>query len=454
MPAAPDPGPSDARPIAADELGGLFAAAAGHRRVVLAVSGGSDSMALMALYRAFRNADPTAPEAVVATIDHGLRAEAADDARFVLEAAAACGFAAVTRRWEGDKPAADIQAAARAARYGLLAAVARDAGATAILTAHTLDDQAETVLLRLARGSGVKGLSAMAPVRRLAAGPEGGPSDQDGRRAETSDGGVALVRPLLGVPRARLRATLCRDGIGWRDDPSNENDRFARVRMRRLMPALAAEGLDARRLAATAGRLARADAAIDAMVEALAATALQADAFGVLALDVAAFAAAPEEVRLRLLARMLGWAGGGDVGPRLERLERAAAAIEAGGAARFTLAGALLTLAHGRLVVCREAGRGGLADMALAPGTSGVWDGRWRVRLSDAAPEPVTVRAVGSAWRKLAPPDWRSASAGMAVVPGIFCGEGLVAAPAFGHFAAHEWRGAVAADFATPPPGR
>ncbi|MGX1309616.1 tRNA(Ile)-lysidine synthase [Amorphus suaedae] len=432
MPAAPD-----LHPIEPDELSGLFSAVRGHERVVLAVSGGSDSMALMALYHAFRRADPAAPAAIVATIDHGLRAEAADDARFVLEAAAALGFEAVARRWEGEKPASDIQAAARDARYRLLAAIAREAGASAILTAHTLDDQAETVLLRLARGSGVKGLSAMAPVRRLAA--EDGPD---------------LVRPLLGISRARLRATLRRDGLGWREDPSNENDRFARVRMRRLMPALAAEGLDARRLAGTARRLARADAAIDAMVEALAAAALKADAFGVLSLDVAAFADAPEEVRLRLLARMLGWAGGGDVGPRLERLERAAAVIGAARDTRFTLAGALLTLRAGRLVVCREAGRGGLPDMELVPGTSGVWDGRWRVRLSDAAPGRVTVRAVGSAWRKLAPPDWRAASAGMSAVPGIFCGEGLVAAPAFGHFAAHEWRGAVAADFATPPPGR
>lgn len=450
MPAAPD-----LRPIDADALSGLFSAVSGHRRVVLAVSGGSDSMALMALYHAFRAADPAAPEAVVATIDHGLRPDAALDARFVLEAAAAYGLPAVVRRWEGDKPAADIQAAARAERYRLLGAVAREVGASAILTAHTIDDQAETLLLRLARGSGVKGLSAMAPVRPLTSWPDADDrSDGDARQGAATDGGVALVRPLLGVSRARLRATLRRDGVGWREDPSNENDRFARVRMRRLMPALAAEGLDARRLAATAGRLARADAAIDAMVEALAAAALEADAFGVLSLELAPFGAAPDEVRLRLLARMLGWAGGGDHGPRLDRLERAAAVIDGRRDARFTLAGALLTVGGGRLVVCREVGRGGLPDMRLAPGASGVWDGRWRVRLSDAAPDRVTVRAVGPAWRKLAPPDLVAASAGMAAAPGIFCGEGLVAAPAFGHFAAPEWRGAVAADFATPPPGR
>lgn len=435
MPAAPD-----VRPIEPDALSGLFAALKGHERVVLAVSGGSDSMALMALYHAHRVAYPSAPEAVVATIDHGLRPDAADDARFVRDAATALGLCAVVRRWEGDKPAADIQAVARAVRYRLLAEIAAETGAGAIVTAHTRDDQAETFLLRLARGSGVKGLAAMAPMRRL--------------EGETGDGGVALVRPLLGVSRDELRATLRRDGIGWREDPSNQNDRFARVRMRRLMPELAAEGLDARRLAETAGRLARADAAIDAMVEALAGAALQADAFGVLSLDVTGLAAAPEEVRLRLLARMLGWAGGGCFGPRLDRLERAADAICAGDDTRFTLAGALVTLRAGRLVICRETGRDGLADLPLKPGTSGVWDGRWRVRLSDAAPDAVTVRALGPAGRKLGVPERIGETDGIAAVPGIFCGEGLVAAPAFGHFAAPEWRACVAVDFAAPPPGR
>ena len=284
MPDAPDD-----RPIEADALSGLFSAISGHRRVVLAVSGGSDSMALMALYHAYRTAHPSAPEAIVATVDHGLRPDAADDVRFVLDAAAGLGLPAIARRWDGDKPASDIQAAARTARYRLLGEIAAERGAGAVLTAHTRDDQAETFLLRLARGSGVKGLAAMAPVRPLA-----------GHAME--EGGVALVRPLLDVSRAALRATLVRAGLGWRDDPSNASDRFARVRMRGLMPALAAEGLHADRLAGTARRLARADAAIDAMVEALAARALAADAYGVLSLDVDAFAGAPEEVRLRLLA--------------------------------------------------------------------------------------------------------------------------------------------------------
>ncbi|WP_018700408.1 tRNA lysidine(34) synthetase TilS [Amorphus coralli] len=430
MPAAPDD-----RPFSGDELSGLFAAAGRHARVVLAVSGGSDSLALMALFEAWRRVNPAAPEALVVTIDHGLRTGSADDARFVVAEAARLGLPTEVRRWDGDKPASDLQAAARDARYRLLTETAVAEGAGAILTAHTLDDQAETVMLRLARGSGVKGLAAMSPVRRL--------------------GDVDLVRPLLSVSRERLRAALVRDGLGWCDDPSNDNARFARVRMRALMPALAKEGLTARRLAETADRLARADAALDAMVQRLAAAEVTADRFGVLRLGILGFAAAEQELRLRLLARMLGWAAGcaGDYGPRLDRLERAAARLAEGPDGRFTLSGALVTRRHGTIAIAREAGRSGLPEVAVDPGSTRVWDGRWRVRLTDAAPAAVQVRALGSAWRKLAPVDGGAEAAVLAVVPGLFAGESLVAAPAFGHFAGPAWREAVEAGFASEPPG-
>lgn len=431
MPAAPD---QQALPDA--ERARLFAGLTGYRKLVLAVSGGSDSMALMALFRDHRAADPTAPEAIVATIDHGLRAGSADDAAFVLGAAEAMGFAAVKRRWEGDKPGSDIQAAARDARYALLEEVACEVGADAVLTAHTRDDQAETFLIRLSRGSALKGLTAMAPVRRL--------------------GRVDLVRPLLGIDRDRLRASLAAAGIGFRDDPSNENARFTRVRMRRLMPALTAEGIDARRLAETADRLARADRAIDHMVESLAAATLDVHPGGFLSLPVQALAEAQEEVRLRLLVAALGWVGGGLYGPRLERLERAMARLLSDEQARLTLAGARLIRRSARLFVCRESGREGLAEAEIAPGASTVWDGRIRVRLGADAPERVAVRAVGPSWRRLGGDagSSRPPAAALATVPALFCGDRPVAVPAFGHFASSAWERSVRAEFVTPPPGR
>ncbi|MDQ0313968.1 tRNA lysidine(34) synthetase TilS [Amorphus orientalis] len=430
MPAAPEP-------VSVDETARVFAGLTPHERIVLAVSGGSDSMALMALYGRHRSITPEAPDAVVVTVDHDLRAGSAEDAGFVVDAAERLGFSAIVRRWTGDKPGSDIQAAAREARYRILREAASEQGATAILTAHTRDDQAETFLMRLARGSGLKGLSAMPATRDL--------------------GGVELVRPLLGVGRDRLRATLHEAGIGFRDDPSNGNTRFARVRMRALMPALASEGLDAKRLADTAARLARADRAVDAMVERLAATHVEVHEGGFLSCPVAVLTEAEEEVRLRLLVAALGWVGGGVYGPRLEAAERAMARIIGDPVARMTLAGTRLVRRRDRVFVFREAGRAGLPRDHVAPGGSLVWDGRFRIALAPDAPDAVTVAPVGTAWRKLGGRgyDGRVPAAALAAVPAVYAGgDEAVAVPAFGHFADPRWAGSIATGFASPPPGR
>ena len=158
-------------------------------------------------------------------------------------------------RWTGEKPVTGLQEKARAARYRLLAAAARRAGARCVVTAHTLDDQAETVLFRLARGSGLSGLAAMAKVS-----PLGLPAMRD------AGDSPALVRPLLDIPKARLIATLEAAGLGHAEDPSNADPRFARVRWRTLAPALAAEGLTAERLVQLARRVRRSEAALEAAV--------------------------------------------------------------------------------------------------------------------------------------------------------------------------------------------
>ena len=157
-----------------------------------------------------------------------------------------------TLRWRGKKPVTGLPEAARYARYGLLAQAAGRAGYGHILTAHTLDDQAETVLFRLSRGSGLAGLAGMARASRL---PVGG-------------GDFVLLRPFLTVAKARLIATLEAAGIGFCDDPSNRDPRFTRARLRALMPALAREGLDARGLARLSARMRRADATVEFAVDA------------------------------------------------------------------------------------------------------------------------------------------------------------------------------------------
>ncbi|KRR24003.1 tRNA(Ile)-lysidine synthetase, partial [Bradyrhizobium lablabi] len=239
----------------------------------------------------------------------------------------------------GPKPKAGLPAAARAARYRLLAKAARASGATRILTAHTRDDQAETLLMRMLRGSGIAGLAAMA--------------------RESEREGVWLARPLLDVPKSRLVATLDKAKIAFADDPTNRDMSFTRPRLRALMPVLAEEGGDSRNLARLASRLARANAAIEVLAdgaERYLALRDRDDAarFG---FDAGAFAGLPEEIRLRLLKRAIDRAG--HEGPaELGKLEALLAVLDnaiANGARQTrlkqTLAGAAISLIEGRIHV-------------------------------------------------------------------------------------------------------
>jgi tRNA(Ile)-lysidine synthase len=232
-------------------------------------------------------------------------------------------------------------------------AAARDAGAPYVLTAHTLDDQAETVLLRMARGSGVSGLGAMARQTLL---PQTLLPTSTADDATRKSGAVVLVRPLLELPKKRLIATLAAMGITFVDDPSNRDPRFTRPRLRALMPALADEGLDARRLALLARRMRRVDATIEAAVDA--AIDVVSDGTwsgcGPITIDAEKWRRLPAEVALRVLGRAIDRLG--KEGPlKLGKLEALHAALEAAGAEKIrlrrTLAGALVTLSGGRIVV-------------------------------------------------------------------------------------------------------
>jgi len=334
-------------PISAQDAKRLFADFRAVPAIVLAVSGGPDSVALMWLTARWRRTLARGPRLVVVTVDHGLRAEAAREARDVKHLARTLDLPHRTMRWTGEKPKAGLPAAARAARYRLLARAARAVGATHILTAHTRDDQAETLLMRLLRGSGIAGLAAMA--------------------RESARDGVVLARPLLNVPKSRLVATLNKANVAFADDPTNRDTTLTRPRLRTLLPLLAEEGGDARGLARLASRLARANAAVEVLAD---------GAERYLALkdrttrggpdakdfDAAAFAAMPEEIRLRLLMRAIdrfgheGPAELGKVEALLVELDRSSMEkIKEGGqkGARIglkqTLAGALVSLGKGRI---------------------------------------------------------------------------------------------------------
>ncbi|MGA9796722.1 MAG: tRNA lysidine(34) synthetase TilS [Rhizomicrobium sp.] len=326
------------------ELGAAWPAA-------VAVSGGGDSIALMLLLAGWAKA-PNRQAPVVLTVDHGLRKTAAADARRVVRWAQAAGLAAHILKWEGTKPKADIEAKARQARYRLMGDWCCANGIAALHVAHTQEDQAETFLLRLGRGSGLDGLSAMQARSRL---PLAGGQD------------VAVLRPLLEFSRDELRAYLLSREQRWLEDPMNADPRFARTRVRALLPALAEAGISTARIAAATGHLARVRQLLETETAAfLSAHSCLAES-GV-QFDGAALCRLPEELGLRALARMLANVSGEAYRPRFERLERLYGAIVTGSlSGGATLQGCRIAPAPRRqaafgpasLIIAPESGRKG-----------------------------------------------------------------------------------------------
>ena len=322
-------GVNDDAPLSDEEAAALFAPVAGCSRIVLAVSGGPDSTAMMGLFAAWRHAH-AGPDALVVTVDHGLRPESAGEASAVAVAAGALGLAAVVLKWTGAKPLTGVQESARDARYHLIGQACAEFGAKAVMLAHTLDDQAETVLMRLARGSGLAGLGGMQVVSQV--------------------DGISRIRPFLGIGKARLVATCLARNWPFVRDPSNDSDRFLRPRLRRLMPVLAEEGLSADRLALLANRAARANAVLERVAGA--ALAESDRRFGGDALDAGVVLAQGPEIAVRLVDKMIRRIqGDGEPSPRLEKIEalaeRLTKAISGGFPLHATLGGVKLTLEGG-----------------------------------------------------------------------------------------------------------
>ncbi len=417
-------------PLGDAELDDLFAPFANARLIALAVSGGADSLALMVAVARWCKRHGSRPEVLVLTVDHRLRLGSHREAATVVKMARARGLKARALTWEGPSPTSDIEAAARGARYRLLFDSARAAGASHLLTAHHRDDVAETFLLRLQRGAGLFGLAAMRPAVAV--------------------GAVTLARPLLGVPRARLVATTAAAGLTPIDDFMNADPRFARTRMRTLLPLLAREGLDPARLAETARRLAIAADAVDARASTLVAAAVATDEFAVARLEVGEFLDAPMEIRNCVLTRLLMAIGGDDYPPRFERLDALARAMAGHTGDRFkrTLAGVVIEWRNGGFCFYREIGREAPAPLALKPGTAVVWDHRFRVGVERLAPPGLTVAALGEAGRRAIGLKRLEVPAGaVAALPAILRRGRIVAVPSLDHYMGTTW----GADLAVRP---
>ncbi len=412
------PGSESGGPVGAAEFAKWMTPLKPAARIAVAFSGGPDSLAL--LFLAARWAKARKRPLIALTVDHGLRAASGAEAREAAGMAKALGVPHRILVWRGAKPKAGLQAAARTARYRLLAEACMAEGAGDLLVAHHLEDQAETFLLRLARGSGVDGLAGMAAVRDL--------------------GGVRLVRPLLAVPRARLLATVARSGFKPILDPSNENERFDRVKARQMMGTLSALGLDARRLADTAAHMARVRTALEAEARVFIAGHARLAPEGYVSFDAQALSAAPEEIGLRVLADILKCVGGSDYPPRFEALASLYAAIRAGDLGRGrTLNGCKLVAAPSGVFVLREAAMAlAAAPARLKAGERALWDGRFAVTFarSGGKGRSLEVRALGVSGlaaakaKGLTLPE--APKAALPALPALWRGEKLLAASHIG----------------------
>lgn len=367
----------------------------------VALSGGGDSVALLHLITEWAAPRGIAVEAF--TFDHALRAASAEEAAFCAALCTGLGVTHAVERWEGPGRG-NLQAAARNARHAALLGWAGARGLGAVALGHTEDDQAETLLLRLARGSGVDGLSCMA-----------------GREERA---GLLLLRPLLQMRRAALREWLSARGLAWCDDPSNLDQRFARVRARAALEALAPLGLDAPRLAKTAERMRLAREALEEATAAHARAVCTLSEAGEMTLSPG-WDDAPLELSERLLSAALCAIGGQAYRPRLPALRAARLALGKG--RRATLHGCLLRPGRsGALRITRE-------EAACPPWQHDLslpWDGRWHLE----GPQLRADESVGALGMEglAGLPGWRDtghSSAALAASPAIRAGRRIIAAP-------------------------
>ncbi len=386
-----------AEPIGPTEAASLFAGL--DRPLAIAVSGGVDSMALMHLVAAWRRqgggADSSAP--LVLTIDHGLRPASAEEALFVGAAARQLGLDHDSLVWTGTKPTSGIQDAARRARYDLLLnRLAIDEHPRDLLLAHTQEDQAETLIMRLARGSGLDGLSAMRPLESRVLVKLGCP---------VREAIVRLRRPLLDIPKARLIATLRAFGGDWREDPTNADVRYERVRLRRSQMGLAELGLTPDSIARSARRLAAERTALNARTAEIAAEQVRdhAGAYGELTLPPGNHCQ-PADLA-RILARLIGVFGGAAPAAQLSQIEALVDRVQSpslSAEGRLTLGGCIVDIAGGQnqrrsITAFREVGRGDLPTLILQPGEGVFWDRRFYISLSAQAAGPVRIMPCSTA---------------------------------------------------------
>jgi tRNA(Ile)-lysidine synthase len=333
------------------DLAALFAPLNSLHHIALAVSGGSDSMAMLHLVREWMEQDAQSRRITVLTVDHGLRAKAADEAAQVSQWCKEMHIPHVTLQWVGEKPTTGLQAKARQARYDLLAQWCLNHDIPAMLTAHTADDQAETVVMRQQRTSSDQSLAGIWPMRDWQ--------------------GVRVVRPLLGLSRNNLRGFLKSRGVGWIDDPSNDDQQFERVRIR--------QGLKGDVAAAQIATVAQAHVLV-AQASALAwlESSVVIDLTGLVHFAPAAFSKLTASAQDAALTMILVMSGAVQIPERKKRLALRDWLISGVGLRRC-LGGVVFAKRRASILVGREAGRISAEVTRIPPAGVLVWDSRFLI---------------------------------------------------------------------------
>jgi len=372
-------------------------------KLAVAISGGSDSTALLLATREW--AALAGVTLVAVTVDHGLRSEAVDEAAHVAALCSDLGVPHDTLRWTGWDGKGNLQDAARRARYTLMSEWAGAQGLDHVLLGHTADDQAETLMMRLARQAGLDGLAGMAPRARW--------------------GDVTLHRPFLHLRRDVLRAFLRERGIGWIDDPSNEDTQFRRVRIRQALTGFEECGLSVEGLAKVAGHLREARETLGVYAVETAQKITRFDR-GDIVFDRAEWAQLRADMRRRLLQAALRWVSGADYGARGRTVEDALFGLSEG--CDTVLHGCRVMATPQTVRITREAQA--VVGAHTVPGE--IWDGRWRV--TGPAQPGDTVRHLGEAALGLCPDRAESGlpAASLVASPSVWRDEMLVAAPLAG----------------------
>lgn len=373
------------------------------RRIGVAVSGGGDSVALMHLLHGIAQAEGVT--VLAATVNHGLRPEAAAEAETVAAQAGSLGLSHDTLLWQGWDGSGNLQDQARQARYALLTEWAGRNGVEAIALGHTADDQAETVLMRLARAAGVTGLSSMPSVR--------------------ARDGVLLLRPMLDISRQELRTYLREIGADWIEDPSNHDTRFDRIKVRQALASLEPIGITAQSLARVAENLAQARDALARYTQESARKITEVKD-GAVCIDPAGFAALPREIQRRLLVATINWIAGEGYPPRQSNVDQALEALL--NRRTSTIGGCLVFTERDNAWICREL----KALQGVTAACNQPWDRRWVV--SGPTIPDAEIRALGEDGLKQLL-DWREARLprrALMSTPAVWTGDTVVSAPLSG----------------------